>query len=89
MHWELIGYSAAVLTMFGFVPQLLKMVRTKSVDDVSLPMMVQMAIGLVLWLLYGIHLHNPQIIMANLISVSILSLQMIIYFKYKTERTFL
>ena len=37
MQWYLIGTVAALLTTFGFVPQVIKMLRTKSVKDISLP----------------------------------------------------
>ena len=68
MDWEVVGYAAAALTMFGFLPQLLKMVRTKSVDDVSLLMMVQMSLGVCLWLAYGFDLENFPLIVANFIT---------------------
>ena len=51
MQWELIGSGAALLTMFGFVPQIIKIQKTKSVEDVSLHMLLQFALGIFLWLL--------------------------------------
>jgi len=88
MDWEWVGYAAAALTMFGFLPQLVKMVRTRSVDDVSLFMMVQMGIGVSLWLAYGLHLKNSPLIIANLVSLLILALGIIVYFRYTTRRYF-
>ena len=40
MNWniELIGLIAAVLTTVGFVPQLVKTVKTKDVEGISLTM---------------------------------------------------
>ncbi len=86
MDWEVVGYAAAALTMFGFLPQLLKMVRTKSVDDVSLLMMVQMGLGVSLWLAYGLHLENSPLIVANFVSLSILALGLVVYFRYTNRR---
>lgn len=88
MDWELVGYAAAALTMFGFLPQLIKMVTTKSVDDVSLFMMVQMGLGVSLWLVYGLHLKNSPLIVANLVSLLILALGTTVYFRYTTRRYF-
>ncbi|NYT21226.1 MAG: hypothetical protein GKC07_05430, partial [Methanomicrobiales archaeon] len=51
--WLLIGILAALLTMFGFVPQLMKMYRTKSVSDVSLGTLCQFTTGVSLWAVYG------------------------------------
>ena len=88
MDWEIIGYAAAALTMFGFLPQLVKMARTKSVDDVSLVMMVQMGLGVFLWLVYGLHLKNSPLIVANVVSLAVLILGLFAYFRYTTRRYF-
>jgi MtN3 and saliva related transmembrane protein len=86
MDWEIIGYAAAALTMFGFLPQLVKMGRTKSVDDVSLVMMVQMGLGVFLWMIYGLHLKNSPLIVANVVSLATLTLGLAVYFRYTTRR---
>ncbi|MCK9565308.1 MAG: SemiSWEET family transporter, partial [Methanothrix sp.] len=70
MQWELIGSGAAVLTMFGFLPQILKIYKTKSVADVSLGMLLQFCLGMFLWLLYGLHIHDNILIIANIVSFS-------------------
>jgi len=88
MDWEIIGYAAAALTMFGFIPQLVKMVRTKSVDDVSLVMMVQMGLGVFLWMIYGLHLKNSPLIVANVVSLTTLVLGLFVYSRYSTRRYF-
>jgi len=88
MDWEMVGYTAAALTMFGFLPQLVKMARTKSVDDVSLVMMVQMGLGVFLWMVYGLHLRNSPLIVANVVSLATLSLGLFVYFRYTTRRYF-
>ena len=85
MNWEIVGYTAGLLTMFSFVPQLAKMVRTKSVNDVSFPMMVQLSMGLFLWMLYGIHLRNTAIIVANAVSFTTLFVGILMYVKYRTK----
>ena len=67
MQWELIGWGAAILTMFGFVPQILKIYRTQSVADVSLLMLLQFCLGIFLWLLYGLHIQDNILIVSNAI----------------------
>jgi uncharacterized protein with PQ loop repeat len=51
-------------------------------------MMVQMGIGVSLWLAYGLHLKNSPLIIANLVSLLILALGIIVYFRYTTRRYF-
>jgi MtN3 and saliva related transmembrane protein len=80
--WYSLAAVAALLTSFGFVPQVLKMWRTKSVKDVSPLTFVQFIAGVSLWAVYGIHLRDPVIIAANLVSLSILFLGLFIYFRY-------
>lgn len=72
MPWYIIGSAAALLTTFGFVPQVIKMFRTKSVRDISLPTFIQFSVGMSCWALYGFHLRDIIIISANGIGVLIL-----------------
>ena len=60
---------AAVLTTLGFVPQVVKMVKTKDVSSISLSMYLVLISGVLLWLIYGIYLKSPAIIFANTISI--------------------
>jgi MtN3 and saliva related transmembrane protein len=83
MQWELIGSLAAVLTMFGFVPQIVKMYKTQSVADVSLFMLLQFCLGMFLWLLYGWHIQDNILIVANVVSFSTLIVAIGIYLKYR------
>ena len=80
--WYALGAVAAALTSFGFVPQVVKMWRTKSVKDVSAFTFVQFIAGVVLWAIYGAHLKDPVVIIANIVSLSILISGLIIYFRF-------
>ena len=51
---ELFGLFAGSITSMGFIPQLLKSYRTKKLDDISYFMPVVLAIGMALWLIYGV-----------------------------------
>lgn len=83
--WFLIGSSAALLTMFGFVPQVIKMYRTKIVRDLSLWMLVQFTIGVSLWMLYGIHIRDPIIVFANVTTLIILLISIALYLLYRNN----
>lgn len=86
MFWKIIGMSAAVLTMFGFVPQLIKALKTKSVKDVSRLTLFQLSAGVFLWVLYGIHLQDIIIIMANTVTLITLLALLYLYFNYERSR---
>ena len=65
---NLIGYLAAFCTTVAFVPQVIKVYRTKSTGDISLGMFTLMTTGIGGWLIYGLMLNAPPIIAANFIS---------------------
>ena len=81
MLWTCIGIAAALLTMFGFVPQIIKMRKTKSAEDVSGFTLIQFGIGAVLWILYGTHLGDLIIVGANSISLVIVLTALVLYAK--------
>ena len=83
---EWIGILAAALTTSGFVPQVYKTIKTKSVEGVSLTMYFVLFTGIVCWFFYGLLIHSVSIIAANLASgflVFVLIVLRIIYKKPK------
>jgi MtN3 and saliva related transmembrane protein len=82
MIWTIIGALAAVLTMFSFVPQIFRSLRTKSVKDVSPITLFQLSAGVCLWMIYGIARRDPIIIFANAVTLVTLSILIFLYFKF-------
>jgi MtN3 and saliva related transmembrane protein len=82
MVWTIVGVAAASLTMFGFVPQIIKMWKTHSVKDVSGLTLIQFGVGVLLWMLYGIHLQDFIIIGANGISLATILIALGLYLKF-------
>ncbi len=80
--WKIIGALAASLTMFSFIPQILKVMRTKSAGDVSLATLVQLAAGVSLWIAYGVYLKDAIIIIANMITLASMVTLLLLYRKY-------
>ncbi len=76
-----IGFLAATLTTSAFLPQVLKIWRSRSTKDLSLPMLVTFILGVSLWLIYGLLVNANPIIIANIITL-FLNL-MILGFKLK------
>jgi MtN3 and saliva related transmembrane protein len=83
MLWTIVGIAAALLTMFGFVPQCIKMWKTKSVKDVG---GMTFSIGVTLWMFHGIHLRDFIIIGANAMSLSTLFIALGLYVKLNQRR---
>jgi MtN3 and saliva related transmembrane protein len=83
MPWEIVGFGAALFTSFGFLPQVIKIQKTKSVKDISALALVQFTAGISLWILYGVHLRNAVIITANVTTLAILIAAFVLYFRYR------
>ncbi|MFH2140293.1 MAG: SemiSWEET transporter [Pseudomonadota bacterium] len=64
-----IGSAAATLTTTAFIPQALKVWRTRHTADISLGMYAMFTLGVALWLAYGILLQAWPIIVANSITL--------------------
>ena len=77
MNVDLFGYFAAILTTAAFLPQLIKTLKTKKADDVSLTTLIMFIIGVLFWIIYGYKISSPPILIANLITV-ILNLMILI-----------
>ncbi len=85
MTWiELVGHTGAFLTSVTFIPQVYKVWKTKSVNDLSLTMMFIVLTSTIIWLIYAVALMLWPVIVANSI-VCFLSI-LLIYFKLAYTR---
>lgn len=70
MHMQdWIGYGAAILTTASFVPQAWLTFRTRDVSGISTGMYSVFALGITLWLLYGLSIGAWPVIVANAITL--------------------
>jgi len=65
MNSEILGFVAATLTTIAFLPQALKIIRTRDTRAISLSMYVTFTIGIALWLGYGVALNSWPMILSN------------------------
>ena len=66
---EVIGYAAALFTSLYLLPQVIKILQTNSVKDISLISTIVLAIGLSLWIIYGTMKDAPSVIVGNSITL--------------------
>jgi len=72
----IIGVSAGILILTGWIEQIYKGYKTKSMNDISKFLMIFIAAGSMLWLIYGVIVSDVFIIgtnMAGLILMIIVS----------------
>lgn len=86
MFWKIIGLSAASLTMFSFIPQIIRVWKNKSAHDVSPIMLLQLSSGVALWIVYGIYRKDEVIIIANIVTLVSLLILLYLYLLYGRRR---
>jgi MtN3 and saliva related transmembrane protein len=69
----LIGLVAAAFTTGAWLPQLLRTWRTRSAEDLSWLYLATMAVGMGLWLGYGLMAGDVVVVCANTVTVVLLS----------------
>ena len=75
---EFFEYFAAILTTLAFLPQLIKTLKTKKADDVSLITLIMFLTGVLSWIIYGYRISSIPILIANVITF-ILNLLILIF----------
>ena len=81
----IIGVFAAFCTTTSYYPQLKKCWQTGSAGDLSSRMFVTLGLGVALWVVYGFLKADMVIIIANAVSLALLS--GILYFKLRERST--
>ena len=78
LNIEFFGYFAALLTTLAFLPQLIKTLKTKKAEDVSLITLIMFLTGVLSWIIYGYKISSTPILIANIITF-ILNLLILIF----------
>jgi len=79
----IIGTIAGILTSISMLPQLIKVIKEKEVENISWGMIVVLLSGVTLWVIYGILKMEWPIILSNAFSVLVNTTLLICYFSYR------
>ena len=77
LNIEFYGYFAAILTTTAFLPQLIKTLKTKKAEDVSLITLIMFICGVGSWIIYGYKISSLPILIANITTLILNSLILI------------
>jgi len=80
-----IGTIAGILTSVSMIPQLIKVLKEKDVENLSWGMIAVLLTGVSLWVVYGIMKNELPIILSNGFSVLVNTTLLIYYFRYKNQ----
>ncbi|MEK6968412.1 MAG: SemiSWEET family transporter [Nanoarchaeota archaeon] len=81
LAWTLVGFTAGFFTSVGAIPQIWKGIKTKKMDDLSVPMVVLYSCGAALWFVYGLYLKSWPMIIVNIIFI--IGQMVLVYLKMK------
>jgi MtN3 and saliva related transmembrane protein len=80
---QTIGIVAGIFTATSLLPQLIKILKEKKAEDISIPMLLILLTGLSLWVWYGFIKDDLPIIITNIYSLALNVGVIILKFKYK------
>jgi MtN3 and saliva related transmembrane protein len=80
---EFVGLAAGICTAISLLPQLVKLIRTKKAEDLSLFYLTILFVGLGLWIWYGFLKNDLPIILTNCVSLCINAVVLVLGIKYK------
>jgi len=81
----ILGVSAGVLILTGWVEQIYKGYKTKSMRDISKFLMIFIAAGSILWLTYGIIVSDVFIIGTNAAGLTLMMLVSFMKIRYDKQ----
>ncbi|HOI83265.1 MAG TPA: SemiSWEET transporter [Campylobacterales bacterium] len=79
---DILGFAAATLTTAAFVPQAVKVYKSKKTEDLSLGLFAMLFVGVFLWLIYGLLISSIPVIAAN--AVTLLLVAYILWMKIRS-----
>ena len=79
----MLGTAAGILILTGWVKQIYKGYKTKSLKDVSKFLMIFISAGAILWLVYGIVVSDIFIIATNVAAIALMMTVLTMKQKYE------
>lgn len=80
----MLGFLAGTLTTLSFLPQVHKAWRTRRCDDLSMGMLLSFGGGVLLWMVYGLFLRAAPIIAANVVTLALILILIVLKARYRT-----
>jgi len=85
MDVNILGIVAGFLTSIAMIPQLIKVIKEKNVEDLSWVMILVLISGLSLWVWYGCIQNELPIILSNAFAVVVNLTLFICYLSFRKK----
>lgn len=65
---SIIGYTASICMILGYLPQAIVTIRTRDTDGIALPTFCMLGLGSIFFVIQGLALHNWPVVITNVIT---------------------
>jgi MtN3 and saliva related transmembrane protein len=80
-----IGIIAGIFTASSLLPQVIKTLKEKKAEEVSIVMLLVLQAGIILWIIYGVMRSDMPIIITNAFSLLINIVMVVLRIKYRKK----
>lgn len=87
MFIQIVGALAAITSTISLVPQIYKSLKTKSVSDLSILMLINFLATSLLWMVYGFMIASAAVTIANIIMTLFSLWMLLLRYKYSPKKT--
>jgi MtN3 and saliva related transmembrane protein len=77
------GFIAGTLSTLSFIPQLVKIIRSRSTTDISLIAFTLLGAGVAFWIGYGIFINSVPVMLFNAITLALVVTIISLKVRYK------
>jgi MtN3 and saliva related transmembrane protein len=82
---DIIGTLAALCSMASFVPQIIKILRERDAEQVSLRMYVVTVTGFALWIAYGVMSGSWPVVGANTVCLILSAMILLLKWRFRDQ----
>jgi len=79
---DIVGMTGAVLTTVCWLPQAMKIIRSRETRAISLAGTLTFTIGIVFWLIYGLALMDWPLITSNVVTLALMSVIVVLKLRH-------
>ena len=83
---QILGIVAGIFTAVSLLPQLVKLIKTKRAEDLSLFYLIILFIGVTLWIVYGFFRNDIPIIATNIFTFVLNVAILVLGVRYKGQK---
>ncbi len=81
-----VSYLAVIVNSIYQVPQLFKIIKTNSVNDISLVALALLAFNNILWVMHGYFINDNTLIVSSVLNLSLNLVIVCLFFKHRTKK---